>query len=426
MSLRIEMPSPVYSLFAVCAPGLESFTAQELMTLTPLPAGASPDDKNQERRQERGEAPLKSRAKNSPSPVVRRETRQRPGGEGLVAGGIAFSGDLRALYLANLHLRTASRLLVRLGEFYAAAFSELRKKAGRLAWENFLAPGQPVALRVTCHKSKLYHSDAVAERVAGAIADRLGKPVKLHKGNDEAEENPAQLVSVRLVHDQCVISLDSSGALLHRRGYRLAATKAPLRETLAAGMVMASGWDGVSPLLDPFCGSGTIAIEAALMARGIAPGRNRRFAFMDWPGFDGALWQSLVTEADGRSAAPRPLILASDRDAGAIASARANADRAGVGQSIEFTHRAVSAIEPPAGPGYVVTNPPYGVRVSDHHDLRNLYAQFGKVLKAKCPGWQVAMLCGDKQLQKNTGLDWDEGLALVNGGLRVKLVKTKI
>ena len=355
-------------------------------------------------------------------------------GERGEVGGIEFHGTLRDLYRANLHLRTASRILVRLGEFYTAAFSELRKKAGRLPWEHYLAPGQPVALRVTCHKSKLYHSDAVAERVAGAIADRLGQAslFTTKRGDDETVETTrrvvsthAQLIVVRLMRDKCTISMDSSGALLHQRGYRLATAKAPLRETLAAGMLFASGWDKASPFLDPFCGSGTIAIEAALMARNIAPGRARRFSFMDWPNFDAALWQSVLA-VETRPGASLPAIIASDRDAGAIEAAQANAAHADVADSIVFSRHAISAIEPPSSPGWVVTNPPYGVRISGNKDLRNLYAQFGNVLRAKCPGWHVAMLSGSAQLQKSMGLKFDDGVPLVNGGLKVRLVRAMV
>ncbi len=389
--------TPTYSLFAITAPGLEPFTAQELNALG-LWGSLSPNAKS---------------------------VRLERGTEGEV-GGLEFGGSLPDLYRANLHLRTVSRVLARLGEFYAAAFSELRQKASRLPWEQYLVPGQPVALRVTCHKSKLYHSDAVAERVAGAIEDRLGKSVRRENGSGEAETNPAQLIVVRLVRDKCTISVDSSGALLHQRGYRLATAKAPLRETLAAGMLLASGWDMASPLLDPFCGSGTIAIEAAMMARNLAPGRARRFAFMNWPTFDDTVWKSVLSAAEARPPASPPIILASDRDAGAIEAAKANAARAGVADGIAFSRRALSAIEPPPDPGWVVTNPPYGVRVSGDKDLRNLYAQFGNVLRAKCPGWQVAMLCGSVQLQKSLGLDFDEGIPLINGGLRVRLVRASV
>ena len=390
-------------LFAVSAPGLEPFTALELKGLGLL-AG-------------------KVDSKANSSGISSQQDDK--------AGGIEFEGGLESIYRANLYLRTASRVLVRLGDFYAAAFAELRKKAARLAWEKYLIPGRPVNLRVTCHKSKLYHSDAVAERVAGAIGDRLGKPPQLNNDSDESDASPAQVVVVRLAHDHCEISIDSSGGLLHRRGYRLATAKAPLRETLAAGIILASGWETGASLLDPFCGSGTIAIEAAMMARGIAPGFRRQFAFMNWPGFDRRLWESLLAENEqeqqrrARDGGEVPWIAASDRDAGAIELARANAGRAGVVENIEFSCRAVSAIEP-RGLGWVVTNPPYGLRVSATKDLRNLYAQFGKVLRLKCPGWRVAVLCNDRQLLKQMGLALDASLSLVNGGVAVRLAQGKI
>jgi putative N6-adenine-specific DNA methylase len=380
---------PAFSLFAVTVPGLEPFTTQELVDLGMLPA----------------QTPVPPRA----------------------AGGVAFEGDRHALYRANLHLRTATRVLTRLGEFYAAAFSELRKKAARLPWESYLSPGRPVAIRVTCHKSKLYHSDAVAERVAGAIEDRLGQPSARRKpASDSDEAAPdAALVVVRLVHDLCTVSLDASGAPLFQRGYRLATAKAPLRETLAAGLVLASGWDRRSPLLDPFCGSGTLPIEAALLARNMAPGRARRFAFMDWPGYDAPLWACLLAEAEARRLDPPPRLMGSDRDAGAIAAAEANAQRAGVAGDIEFTRCAVSAISPPPHTGWVVTNPPYGVRVSNSQELRNLYARFGQVLRARCPGWQVSVLSTEDRLLRSTGLAFEpeHNLALMNGGLKVKLAR---
>jgi putative N6-adenine-specific DNA methylase len=400
--------------FAVCAPGLEPFLAQEIEQL-----GLHSSTVN--RRAER--------AKGDQSPSASRvyPALPFPPDDESSRGGIEFAGSLRDLYRANLWLRTANRILVRLGEFYAAAFPELRRKAGNLPWERYLAPGQPVALRVTCKKSRLYHSGAVAERMAGAIADRLGQPPPVAKFDEDADADLPQLIVVRLANDHCTLSVDSSGALLHRRGYRLATARAPLRETLAAGMLIASGWDVTSPLLDPFCGSGTIPIEAAMMARGIAPGHARRFACMDWPNFDTVMWHRLLAESSplpsktGEGVGAR--ILASDRDAGAIESAIANAERAGVADCIEFSRRAVSAIEPPGGVGWVVTNPPYGVRVSSGKDLRNLYARFGNAMCARCPGWHIAMLCDRDQLIRNTGLPFDvsQSIALVNGGLKVKL-----
>jgi putative N6-adenine-specific DNA methylase len=401
-------------LFAVAAPGLAPYTAQELRAIGFSSSGTRSGG------QAHPPAPGQSKA----------------GGGDEEFGGVEFSGDLYAIYRANLHLRTANRVLVRLGDFPAVGFAELRKRAGRLPWERFVSPGQGVALRVTCHKSRLYHSDAVAERVAGAIGDHLGRPPLVLKFDEQTERDPPQLIVVRLLHDQCTISIDTSGALLHRRGYRLATAKAPLRETLAAGVLLASGWNPADtplpPLLDPFCGSGTIPIEAALWACGVAPGHSRRFAFMDWPGFDAALWESVRTEAEKQqrvqtsNAVGRLRILASDRDAGAIEIAQANAARAGVAELIEFSCRPVSAITPPTGPGWIVTNPPYGQRVSANQDVRNLYAQFGKVLRTQCAGWRIAVLCSDQLLLRQMGMPLDSSVALFNGGIAVTLGRATV
>ena len=389
--------------FAVTAPGIESITALELSRLGLLPAESLPAVKP---------------ALSSPKESL---------GTHHASDSLHFKGGLEALYRANLHLRAASRILVRLGmPFMARSFPELVEKASRLPWERFLTPGQPVALRVTCHKSKLYHSEAVAQRLLTALEARLGKPsVRLRSAtadetDDEESGNLPQLILARLVDDKCTVSVDSSGALLHRRGYRLATAKAPLRETLAAALLLASGWDAQSPLLDPFCGSGTIPIEAALLALNIPPGLNRRFAFMDWPNFDENLWREIRSNVQ-HSTSNVPPILASDRDAGAVRSAQENARRAGVNHLIQFEVQAVSAVHPPARKGWVVTNPPYGVRVSEGKDLRNLYAQFGNVLRAKFPGWRVAILSSDEFLLGHTGLKLESSLTFNNGGLRVKL-----
>ncbi len=375
-------------LFAVCAPGLEPFTILELDQLGLM-----------------GSLSLSERAPQYES------------------GGIEFRGSLHEVYRANLYLRTASRVLVRLGEFHASAFPELRRKASRLLWENYLTLERPIALRVTCQKSRLYHEGAVAERMAGAIADRLGKPLPAEKYREELGRDLPQLIVVRLVDNLCTISIDSSGALLHRRGYRLATAKAPLRETLASAMVMASGWDMISPFLDPFCGSGTIPIEAALLARRVPIGYARHFAFMDWPNFDSKFWNKLLADAGKAIESGISRIISSDRDAGAIQAAQANAERAGVADFIEFSRKPISAIDPPPGPGWVVTNPPYGVRLRKTNDLRNLYAQLGKVLHARCPGWYVTILCDSIQLIRSTGLKFDKGISMMNGGLKVRLVR---
>jgi putative N6-adenine-specific DNA methylase len=216
--------------------------------------------------------------------------------------------------------------------------------------------------------------------------------------------------------------------LLHRRGYRLATAKAPLRETLAAGILMASGWDVKSPLVDPFCGAGTIPIEAALMARKIAPGLNRHFAFLNWPDFRSKEWENLKAQAREEQgiSGTRPPIMGSDRDAGAIQAARSNAGRAGVAESVIFSRRALSDLEPPPGPGWVVTNPPHGVRLKSRQDLRSLYIRMGRVLRAKCPGWNAAVLCAGDSPLKLTGINFDRWFPMRSGGLRVSLARGRI
>jgi putative N6-adenine-specific DNA methylase len=399
------------SYFAVTAPGLESYTAQELRALFPSPGPASTSG---------GMNLQQPDTANVPGEYINDLCVLPPCSVQVEPGGALFKGDLAALYRSNLHLRTASRILARLGNFFhATTYPQLQERLSRLPWERFLTPGQPVSLRVTCHKSKLHHSDSVAHCAARALSERMGQASPILKV-DLHSEQPSQLVVLRLAEDQCTVSVDSSGRLLHKRGYRQAVAKAPLRETLAAALLIASGWDMLSPLLDPFCGSGTIPIEAALLALGIPPGIKRRFAFMDWPGYDEKLWQATASGWRKTEISPPPL-LASDRDAGAIKMAQANAERAGVSDRIEFKCQAVSNISPPRHPGWVVTNPPYGLRLSEGKDLRNLYAQFGNVLRANCPGWKLAVLCDDPALLGQMQIKLDTSLALVNGGIRVRL-----
>ena len=344
-------------------------------------------------------------------------------------GGVHFHGGREALMRANLHVRTASRIVMRLGEFEARGFPELERHARRQPWGDFVPNGRAVRLRVSCRKSKLYHSDAVAERVASAIARAAGgvSATAAGSGDEESEGEAAQLVMVRLLHDRCTISVDSSGALLHRRGYRLATAKAPMRETLAAAMLLASEWRADAPLLDPMCGAGTIAIEGALLARRIAPGLGRAFAFEAWPGFERTAWERLRDAARERELARAPApIQASDRDAGAVAAAEGNAERAGVRADIEITRRALSAVAPPSELGWLVTNPPYGLRVGERRALRDLYAQLGNVARRSCAGWRVAMLSAHAELERQTGIAFSTAVRTRNGGVAVRIVTGEV
>jgi putative N6-adenine-specific DNA methylase len=401
-----EAPSKIdhrFDLFAACAPGFEAVTAKELFSL----GIANPQ---------------------------------------AVPGGVEFRGYLSHVYKANLWSRTAERILMRLDSFHAITFKELRDNAKQIEWEKYLRPDAKLSIRATCKKSRLIHSDAVAERVQLAIADRLSAAQQILAEQESAKQTRSlrprgrvaqppltqatepsmHTIIVRLVDDECTISLDSSGELLHFRGYRQAIAKAPLRETLAASMILASNWKTDQPLIDPFCGSGTIPIEAALIARHIAPGLRRSFAFMTWPRFDQAAWNKLIAEANESILPQAPSIIrGSDRDAGAIEASRSNAERAGVIEQIEFKQQAVSAIEP-IEHAYIVSNLPYGERLDANQDLRNLYAQFGKVLRQKFPGSHVAILAGDAQLEKNVGVKFDDAIRINNGGINVRFVQAEI
>lgn len=381
--------------FAVVAPGLEALAAAELRTIGITAATAE-------------------------------------------SGGVAFSATDAELFAANFHSRTVSRIIVRVAEFRATAFHDLEKSARTIAWDVIVAPGSAVRLRVTCKKSKLYHSDAVAQRVFDAIARRVTGVTHVGAAksaggdpddDDIADESDAQLFVVRFMRDVCTISADSSGALLHRRGYRLATAKAPLRETLAASLLLGAKWNGTTPLLDPMCGSGTIAIEAAMLARGIAPGAARTFACERWPAAPASDFAAVRHAATERVLEKSPVaITASDRDEGAITASIANAGRAGVQGDVEFAVGALSAIAPQSVPGIVVVNPPYGARVGAGAggELRNLYAQLGNVLRAKRAGSTLAMISADKSLEAQVKLKFTEALKFKNGGIPVRLVVAQV
>ena len=355
-------------------------------------------------------------------------------------GGVSFSGDLRLLYLANLHLRTSSRVIVRLGRFHASTFYELERRAKKIPWQNFLPANTAVDLRVTCHKSRLYHSDAVAERILSAmsavhgdirVVAAAGQRDEEAEGAEGAASNAdanGQLFVVRIVNDECEISADSSGELLHRRGYRQEVVKAPLRETLAAAMILASGWRASDSLIDPMCGSGTIPIEAAMIARRIPPGLRREFQFMRWPSFDAGLWKELVSRAESEIRTVAGTIRGADRDAGAVMAATRNAERAGVASDIELATQPLSAsldaLADVEGQGWILTNPPYGIRVGEAGDLRNLYARLGSVAREKV-SWRVGVLTDDPRLARQAGIPLRSRFETRNGGIPVSFMASE-
>jgi putative N6-adenine-specific DNA methylase len=347
-------------------------------------------------------------------------------------GGVAFETTEAELARVLLGVRTLTRVLVRVAEFRAVSFVQLEQRARGIDWARWVRPNARVLLRVTCRKSRLYHSDAVAERLARAVSDAIaGAEVLTRSSDDDAPDDRAQQFVVRLAENVCTVSADAAGAPLYHRGYRLETAKAPIRETLAAAMLIGAGWDRRTPLVDPFCGAGTIVIEAAAIARNVAPGLRRSFAAERWPAAASTVW---ATARDAATAAivesARAALVGSDRDVGAIEAARSNAVRAGVADFVEFSVVPVSECMAPPGVGHVITNPPYGVRIGDPAVLRDLYARFGEVLRTRFAGWRCAYLSADRSrghvLERQTGLDLRPVWYAENGGIPVRLLEGRV
>lgn len=356
-------------------------------------------------------------------------------------GGVEFTASPAGLVAALLWLRTANRVTVRLASFRATSFAELEKHAKRVPWGDVIPAGAAVHFRVTSKKSKLYHQDGIAERLERAALaampglEAIRAPSAAELLEDDVTMVPrVQRIIVRVFRDEVTLSADASGALLHLRGWRQAVAKAPLRETLAAALLLASGWtDGTTPggpLLDPFCGSGTIAIEAAQWARRMAPGRARRFAAEAWPGFGPAWAQQWIMSrthaANGELARTPVEIVGHDRDAGAILSAKANAQRAGVVLDVAFTRQPMSQLAPADGPGWIVTNPPYGARIGERTALRDLYATLGRLHHERRPDWSLTMLSADRMLEAQLRTRLVEVLRTTNGGIPVRAMQARL
>ncbi|SDZ62387.1 putative N6-adenine-specific DNA methylase [Jannaschia faecimaris] len=336
----------------------------------------------------------------------------------VVPGGVTFDGDWPDVWRANLTLRGAGRVLARIGEFRAFHLAQLDKRSRKFPWADVLRPDVPVRVEVaTNRKSKIYHAGAAQQRIETAIAEELGAPI-----------DPKAEIVVRARFDDNMVglSVDTSGGLLHKRGHKQAVGKAPLRETMAAMFLRQCGYDGSEPVLDPMCGSGTFVIEAAEIASGLLPGRARAFAFEKLASFDADAWAAMM--AEGPPAKDTDLRFhGSDRDAGSFAAARANAERAGVADLVDFQKRAVSEISPPEGPpGLVIVNPPYGIRVGTKKPLYGLHGALGSALKQRFSGWRVGILTSEASLAQATGLPFlptDQPVA--HGGLRVTLFRTE-
>lgn len=354
-------------------------------------------------------------------PLLEREVRAIGAREvAAVAGGVDFEGDAETMMRANLELGLASHVLVRIADLRARAFGELVRKVGAIPWEAWLDPDVPLRVRATARTSRLHHTGAIEERVRLGIAEALGAEPPAAATTDA----DAVAIHARFARDVCTISLDTSGAPLHRRGYRLDTGKAPLREDLARALVVVSGWDAETALFDPMCGSGTIPIEAALLARRIAPGVRRSFAFERTRLFDAALHARVRAEARTRERAHAPSVIwASDRDAAAAESARRNAERAGVAGDLRIAvaplGRAPMLDDAPER-GALVTNPPYGQRLGDASSLRRLYRALGEIARERLPGFRVAFAGSDRRLAHATGLPLRTAVLTDSGGLKLR------
>lgn len=327
-------------------------------------------------------------------------------------GGVTINGGWPDVWRANLMLRGASHVLVRLGSFKANHLAKLDKQAAAFPWADILQDGVPVKVEVTCKKSRIYHSKAAAERIERGIMAAVNAPI-----SDDADV----VIKARLLNDVCTISVDSSGEPLHKRGHKQVVNKAPMRENLAAMLLAAAGYQGSEPIIDPMCGSGTFVIEAAEIASKMYPGRSRAFAFEQLKTFDPAAWNTLKTTGDSQSV--DQIFYGFDRDAGAIKMSAENAAAAGVETPCQFAPATISELTPPSDTtGLIIVNPPYGVRIGQVKKLLPLYQSLGRVLLERFSGWRVAIATNSHDLARATKLPFDpKPLSFDHGGTRVKL-----
>ncbi len=338
-------------------------------------------------------------------------------------GGVYFEGSVSDCMRANLHLRTAVRVLRRLARFVAPGAEELYEGAASVAWARWIPEGATIVVAAHTNHSTLDHSLFVEQRVKDAICDVLLEERGERPSVDK--DNPDVRIHVHLFKDRCTLLVDTSGESLHKRGWRRFQGRAPLAETLAAAVVMLSGWDRRSPLLDPFCGSGTLLVEAALMATHHAPGLFReRFAFELLPGFDAALWRK---HQESARAAIRPLgktrLVGQELDRETLEGARENLASAGLDQVVQLEVGDASRISLRRGwNAWIVTNPPYGERVGEGEDLHELYRAFGTRLLESGAGYHLALLSGDPELTRALGIRGGTRHELKNGALECELL----
>ena len=332
-------------------------------------------------------------------------------------GRVTFEGDEEAICRANIFLRTAERVMIQVGRFKATTFEELFQGIKNLPWEEYIPEdGKFWVKKASSINSKLFSPSDIQSIAKKAMVERMKQ--KYHKEWFK-EDGAAYPVRIFLLKDEVTVALDTSGDSLHKRGYRTMTSKAPLTETLAASLIMLTPWRKDRILVDPFCGSGTFPIEAAMIAANIAPGMNRDFTAEEWTNLiDRKLWYECVKEAEDMiDTTVKVDIQGYDIDGDVIKAARENAKRAGVEHMIHFQQRAVADLSHPKKYGFIITNPPYGERLEDKADLPVLYTQIGQAYQ-RLDSWSMFLITSYTDTEKYIGRKADKNRKIYNGMLK--------
>lgn len=332
-------------------------------------------------------------------------------------GRVTFEGDAEAICRANIFLRGTERVLLQVGRFKATTFDELFEGIKALPWEEFIPEnGKFWVKKASSIKSKLFSPSDIQSIVKKAMVERLKQSYDIDWFPEDGAPYP---IRVFLNKDEVMVTLDTSGESLHKRGYRLATSKAPITETLAASLIMLTPWHKDRILVDPFCGSGTFPIEAAMMAANIAPGMNREFTAEQWTNFiPRQLWYDAVEEAqDMVNLDVEVDIQGYDIDPEVVKAARENAKRAGVDKLIHFQQRPVAELSHPKKYGFIICNPPYGERLEEKADLPELYSQIGEAYKA-LDSWSMYLITSYEDTERYIGRKADKNRKIYNGMLK--------
>ncbi|QDC79117.1 THUMP domain-containing class I SAM-dependent RNA methyltransferase [Candidatus Methylopumilus universalis] len=340
-------------------------------------------------------------------------------------GGVSFEGNLDTMYRVNLYSRIATRIMSRVGQGSYATEEDIYKATFKLHWPSWFKVNQTIRVKVTGVKCPLKSLDFVTLRIKDAVCDRFREEGALRPS--VSVRDPDVRIHAYLTENQYQLYLDTSGAPLYQRGFRDVSVIAPLRENLAAGIIMLSGWIPGTPFLDPMCGSGTFLIEAAMMAVNQPPGMKRTFGFQKLTSFDEGLWKKIETEAMNKM---KPIefldIYGSDLDLRAVRVARHNLKVAGLEEVAKVMQSDFIKLEPPASEGTLVTNPPYGQRIGGDEDLKEVYPVWAKHMKESFGGWNTYFLTADLEMPKDMRLKPSKKTPLYNGALECRLFEIKM